>query len=111
MNTKQLTPLEQAIQDEAAAQTQPRELRRVSDTISKEIVDYCRARVGREIRMAWLQKHVVGRIQITQCATVQASSVDRVFRDLRQRGIIDYTCISRKESKYRIEWVEPEGGT
>ncbi len=86
---------------------QRRELRRTSSTIGDEIISYCRGRIGREIAMSQLQDYVIGRIKTTQCCTVQASSVDRVFRDLRSSGVIEYTCTSRSGSKYRIDYVKP----
>ena len=34
------------------------------------------------------------------------ASPDRVLRDLRKRGLLDYRVISRSESKYEFVWGE-----
>lgn len=100
------TPIEQAIADAACAETQPRELKRVRETIGRAILQWCKVHVGREIHLEDLQTHV-----LANHSNTNLSSVDRVFRDLRKRGVIDYTCVRRRGSLYRIEGVYEENLT
>lgn len=78
------------------------QLDRVSSRISAAIVRFMRG-AGRfhadELRAAV-------EAEVGTCAP---GSADRIMRDLRQRGIIDYTLISRRGSLYeaRPDWLRP----
>jgi hypothetical protein len=75
--------------------TQTEQLGRVSERIGNAIVEFCAG--VEEFHADDLRKHVIDR-----CGIVAPGSADRVLRDLRQRGAIDYVCISRSRSLYRI---------
>ncbi len=105
MKHTQIVNLHQARVDPSAAQTQKRELNRVTQTIGSEIVDYCLLKVGRTIPITWLQESVVTRIRTKYAQVVQPSSVDRVLRQLRSKGAVLYTVVNRRKSLYRIDAV------
>lgn len=77
----------------------------MTDKLSLEIIDYCANRVGREMPIAWLQDHVVGRFKV-RGERILPSSVDRILRQLRHEGIIDYQVTNRRQSLYRIDRVD-----
>ena len=75
-------------------------LERVSEKIARHIVDFTRARLSRrepEFHMCDLVEHVQGQVPETA-----PDSASRILRDLRQRCVIDYIVVSRKNSHYRI---------
>lgn len=98
------TSYQQAAADPGYAQTQRRELKRVRKTIAPIIVKWCKEREGESFELDVLQLHVWAMTR----GTSNPSSVDRILRDLRKRGVIDYVCINRRESRYRIRAVHPE---
>ena len=70
--------------------------------IGAAILDFCWARIGGEFHADDLRRHVTSSIGV--CAP---GSADRVLRDLRQRGAINYICIRRSASLYRILSANP----
>jgi len=77
---------------------QQENLERVSSRIAGAIIEFCRAHkrfYAEELRAYVLQATGI----------VAPGSADRVLRDLRQRGILDYLVISRRESLYEVLWV------
>jgi hypothetical protein len=72
-------------------------LESVSSRIGGAILDFCAARVGRQFHADELRCHVSARVG--DCAP---GSADRVLRDLRQRGAIEYTVLNRAASLYRV---------
>ena len=74
----------------------------VSSRIGSAILDFCCARVGQEFHADDLRRFVTHKVGI--CAP---GSADRVLRDMRQRGAIDYVCISRSESLYLLNAANP----
>jgi hypothetical protein len=74
---------------------------RVRDRIGKVILLFCRARIdlgAPEFRMQDLVEFVREAIPF-----VAPDSASRILRDLRQRGEVACTLISRRGSLYRIE--------
>lgn len=76
------------------------ELERVSSRIASALIHFCRKHVGRTFHADELRRYVT-----TQIGDVAPASADRVLRDLRQRGIVDYDVISRRESLYLVNRV------
>ena len=77
-------------------------LETVSSRIGSAILDFCCAKVGQEFHADDLRRFVSQKVGL--CAP---GSADRVLRDLRQRGAIDYVCISRSESRYFLHSANP----
>ena len=75
--------------------TQERELRRVSGAIASAIVRFCRTRST--FTAAELREYVDNSAPMSAPA-----SADRVLRNLRQRGIIDYQLTDRAGSRYKV---------
>lgn len=69
----------------------------VRQRIAPAIFGFCWANRGCEFHADDLRQHVA---QATGGAA--PASADRVLRDLRQRGVINYEVVSRKDSRYRI---------
>ena len=79
---------------------QRRQLTRVTCAIGRSVLDFARSRVGQDFHAGDLRAYV------TMASGVTApGSADRVMRDLRQRGLIGYTLISRSKSLYRVDSV------
>ncbi len=73
------------------------ELARVSSRIGREVLAYCREH--RSFHAEDLRQHVAA-------IGIAPGSADRILRDLRQRGAVRYSVVSRRESLYRVDWVE-----
>ena len=76
---------------------QPAELARVSERIEDVIIRFCRTHT--EFHADDLRAEVAARCQIAP------ASADRVLRDLRQRGQVDYEVVSRRDSLYLVNSV------
>lgn len=74
---------------------QTEHLERVSSRIARAILDFCRTH--RCFHADELRAHVAA---VT--GTSAPASADRVLRDLRQRGLIAYRVLSRRESFYEV---------
>jgi hypothetical protein len=75
-------------------------LDRVRERIRQAVLSFCRhhKRFYAEELRRWV-------IQFTGIAA--PGSADRILRDMRQRGELDYICLSRSESLYEVLWVPP----
>ena len=82
--------------------TQAQELARVEHHIADYVIDFCRLVLSRPVPEFFadeLRRYVSLR-------TVGApASPDRVLRDLRKKGAVQYRVISRSGSLYRVEAV------
>lgn len=82
---------------------QPAQMKRVSERIAGAIIEFFRSRhdgilyYGEELRQ-WV---------IGQVGVIAPASATTVMRDLRQKGIIGYEVVSRKDSLYMV--TEPTG--
>lgn len=77
-----------------------KDLERVRGSIADVILKFFRLqRVGGRFFAADLHKFVVDR------ATIAPASADRVMRDLRRGGQVNYSVVSRQRSEYRVESV------
>lgn len=74
----------------------------VASRIAEAILDFCTQRTGREFHADDLRRHVT-----TTVGACAPGSADRVLRDLRQKGAVDYQCVSRAASLYRVQSVNP----
>jgi len=81
------------------------QLNRVEKTIAQVVTDFVTAHIGKEFRGAELKNKVALEIGFTKAAP---SSPDRVMRDLRQRGKINYKLVNRAKSLYLGLAVEPK---
>lgn len=76
-------------------------LKRVRSRIGETVKTFCRRHVGESFWGRELHEYVASSIPQTA-----PGSADRILRDLRQRGEVQYTVLSRGGSVYHIEWVE-----
>lgn len=73
------------------------ELERVSSRISRFVVEFFELlEIGSQFHAADLKQFVADKDQ-----SVAPGSPDRIMRDLRKRGIINYELVSRSQSLYR----------
>jgi hypothetical protein len=72
-------------------------LERVSERIAAANQVFCEGRRGSTFHADELRAHVRA-----ACGPVAPGSPDRVLRDLRQRGLIAYELVSRRDSLYRL---------
>jgi hypothetical protein len=93
-----------AEQDEFDFQGQQENLERVSSRIAWAIIRFCRDH--RRFHADELRSYVVA-----QTGIAAPGSADRILRDLRQRGIIDYEVLSRRESLYVVTRIGSNQGT
>lgn len=77
----------------------------MSKTEQDEQLDRVSARIGHLVRAfvlaqtgIWTSSEL--RAYVAERTSTAPASADRVLRDLRQRGIIDYRVVSRAESTY-----------
>jgi hypothetical protein len=93
--------------DKDEREEQRENLERVYSRIARAIIEFLRMH-NTPMHDTWhaddLRKHVVAKTGIAAPA-----SADRVLRDLRQRGIINYRVINRSQSLYKTLYVPPEG--
>ena len=81
---------------------QQENLERVSSRIGRAIIEFCQEH--RRFHADELRKHVVRETGIAAPA-----SADRILRDLRQRGVVRYTVLNRRESLYEVQGVQESG--
>lgn len=79
----------------AERREQTAQIARVRGRIGQAVIEFARTRVG-EFGIEELQRFVRER-----CA-VAPSSPDRILRQLRREGVLDYECVSRSAALYRI---------
>jgi hypothetical protein len=70
-------------------------LESVSSRIGAAILDFMRLHDGLNFFADDLRRHV-----IAQVGTVAPGSADRILRDLRQKGLIEYEVVNRAQSLY-----------
>ena len=78
------------------ADEQTENLQRVSQRISAAIVEFIAG--CHRFHADTLRRHVASRV-----GSIAPGSADRILRDLRQRGVIDYKVISRRQSLYEAQ--------
>jgi hypothetical protein len=81
----------------------PENLKRVSVRLGPSVLDFCERIYDTALKRFHAEElhqsvlHATGR---------QApASADRILRDLRLRGLINYRVISRRESLYEMLWI------
>lgn len=86
----------------ASTNEQARNLERVSGRIADLIVSFCRDRLDAKrprFHMmelsTWVSRH----------SLIAPDSAGRILRDLRTKGIVSYTLISRHGSEYELQAV------
>lgn len=88
-----MTTLDEQPADNAA------HLAAVSSRMAPAILDFCAARVGQRFYADDLRAYVQARMPGAP------GSADRILRDLRQRGHVDYVVENRARSLYRVHQV------
>jgi hypothetical protein len=78
-------------------------LERVSSRISRAVLNFCRDH--KRFHADELRRAVIAETGITAPA-----SADRILRYLRQRGLLSYTVLSRRESLYEVTAINGESG-
>lgn len=79
-------------------------LGRVSVRIANAIVAFCVEQLGRQFHADDLRQYVRAAV-----GEIAPGSADRVLRDLRQHGALNYEVVSRSKSLYRVLDVAQEG--
>jgi hypothetical protein len=74
---------------------QEENLERVSSRIGRAIIDFCQTH--RRFHADELRAYAVAETGIAAPA-----SADRILRDLRLRGVIDYVVVNRRASLYEV---------
>ena len=77
---------------------QRQQLDRVSSRIGAAALEFCQA--NRQFHAGELHQHVERATGVSAPA-----SADRILRNLRQRGVIEYRVVSRRESLYEVTSV------
>ena len=78
---------------------QTTQLKRVRSRIGEIVKEFCRDNEGEDFTGSQLHQFVADRMQTAP------GSADRILRDLRQRGEIMYSVISRGGSTYHMDKV------
>jgi hypothetical protein len=84
---------------------QAENITRVRDSIAPHIIRFINERSGQEFRGADLQQYVAAHVN----GFVAPGSPDRILRDLRKRGVVDYELVSRSQSLYRAKLSGEQG--
>jgi ribosomal protein S25 len=85
---------------------QDENLERVSARIACSVLNFFGThQPGDVFHVETLRQHV-----LAQTGLLAPASADRVLRDLRQRGLLNYEVINRKQSLYEIKKLHPRGG-
>lgn len=79
---------------------QTEQIQAVSTKLADAILAFCRARVGKTFFADDLRFHVQALY-----GKVAPASADRILRDLRARGKLDYTVLNRARSQYLVHQV------
>ena len=74
---------------------QKKQLQRVGIRIRNSVIEFCSNHDA--FHADELRKHVT-----EECGDVAPGSADRILRDLRMKGVLDYKVVSRRESLYEI---------
>ena len=78
---------------------QPHELTRVTGKTAGAILGFLRRRLAN----GFVEFHADDLRGDVACHTVTApASADRILRDLRRAGVVDYVVVNRRNSLYRI---------
>lgn len=75
------------------------ERQRVSARIGEAVMDFCRSRA--EFHADELRQYVDH-----HAGRTAPGSADRILRQLRGKGRLDYVVTSRRESRYQVRWAE-----
>jgi hypothetical protein len=78
--------------------SQQLELERVSVRIAGALIHFCRMRRGQTFYADELRQYVMRNV-----GSIAPASADRILRDLRQRGVVNYEVISRSKSLYLVK--------
>jgi hypothetical protein len=79
-------------------------LKRVTDRIGRSIIEFARDQLATGNHCFHMDSL---RVHVSKGHAIAPDSPGRVLRTLRQRKLIGYEIISRRDSLYQILWVAP----
>jgi hypothetical protein len=82
-------------------------LERVSSRVAAAIIAFCEANLQRAERRFHAED--LRRFVARETGIAAPASADRILRDLRQRGMIEYRVLSRHASLYEVVAVRGHG--
>ncbi len=71
-------------------------LESVSSRIAKHVLQFATTYCGLTFHSSQLHKYVADRVDISP------GSADRIMRDLKQKGLLNYTVVNRAKSLYKM---------
>lgn len=80
-------------------------LTRVSEAIAAHVTAFIASHIGKEFHVESLRRFVFEHTE----GYVAPASPDRILRDLRQKGRVNYEVVSRSKSLYRALPVSGHG--
>lgn len=84
---------------------QQAQIGRVSSQIASHVTKFLHSHIDKEFHVESLRRYVFDHVD----GYVAPASPDRILRDLRQRGVVNYEVISRHKSLYKALAVEEQG--
>jgi hypothetical protein len=78
-------------------QTQTENIQRVTDVIAIHVMTFLSAHLNKEFRVTDLHTFVADKLG----GYVAPGSPDRIMRHLRQKRLVDYVVVNRRQSLYR----------
>jgi hypothetical protein len=90
---------------EAMVSEQRQNIERVGEAISQLVIAFLRSHIGKEFHVESLRQFVYSNVD----GYVAPASPDRILRDLRQKGKVNYEVVSRSKSLYRAIPVDEQG--
>jgi hypothetical protein len=84
---------------------QRQNIERVNTAIASLVVAFLRRNMNQEFHVESLRQYVFSNVQ----GYVAPASPDRILRDLRQKGVIDYRVVNRRQSLYMALPVNEQG--
>jgi len=81
------------------AQDQVANLERVKSNLLKHVLDFCRNEVLLYFTIRQLVKYCMVR---TDCSP---ESPSRILRNAKEDGLVNYKCVNRAQSQYRLNYV------
>jgi hypothetical protein len=83
---------------------QKENLDRVASRINGAVLLFCQLNLADQMGLFYMEDL---RLYINRSCGLEVApdSPGRILRNLRQRGLVEYRVLSRKDSLYELEWV------
>lgn len=88
-----------------ARELQQQELERVRSRLADAVLLFCRTHGAPTFHLSDLLAFMRAHGDVGA-----PDSPSRILRDLRQRGMLAYTVVNRRASRYRLDWVRGGNG-